>query len=339
MLRSILILSITVANLVFGIENSIIKELDAHYCLQEFRSKFSTSQYQEIEEALEAPLKLRIMSYNILSQEYDRMQKEENCWQLRKNRVLELITHASPDIFCCQELTPVQINDLMSTLGKEYAAYTPLPSDERCYHEILGIFYKKDRFELTHGEKNELGMIYFWEALNVYCFQYYLKTELLHKITGKSIVVFNTHPDFFMPDVRGALVESVLNDAEATAHNNPTIICGDFNTFPSSLPDFFKAPSTIGVDGPYILQKITKNRFRDSLDLVLIAHAGPMASYTCDIETLTPFTNPNIYGLILDHIFVNPDKVKVLFHAIEPAKVDGHFPSDHLPVIADVIIP
>jgi endonuclease/exonuclease/phosphatase family metal-dependent hydrolase len=42
--------------------------------------------------------------------------------------------------------------------------------------------------------------------------------------------------------------------------------------------------------------------------------------------------------VILDHIYV-AGAVEVLLHAVEPARVDGHFPSDHMPLIADLLFP
>ena len=40
-------------------------------------------------------------------------------------------------------------------------------------------------------------------------------------------------------------------------------------------------------------------------------------------------------GFVLDLILVN-DQVEVFTHGIDTAKVNGEFPSDHFPVIADI---
>ena len=44
---------------------------------------------------------------------------------------------------------------------------------------------------------------------------------------------------------------------------------------------------------------------------------------------------PKLTGFILDHIFVS-ERIDVFTHGIDTAKVNGEFPSDHFPVIADV---
>jgi endonuclease/exonuclease/phosphatase family metal-dependent hydrolase len=329
----------TLCTLGFGIENSIIAELDAKKYMNQYRDKFSDRQYREVEDAMEAPCKLRMMSYNVLSKYYDERQKEEYRWENRKSRIVELIVNDSPDILCCQELTTQQISDLIESLGHEYDVYAPLPSDESfADFELLGIFYKKHRFILKQGEKKELGKMYYWELFKHDCFQYYIKGLFLDKGSGKEFVVYNTHADFLKPNVRLQLVDFLLEDAEKEALSYPAIIAGDFNTLPNSLPDPYNSPLTPGIDGNYVLQTLTKKAFRNTLDLTLIAHFGPMSTFTYQVENPTPFSGLDAFGLILDHIFVTPGKIKVLFHAIEPATIDGYFSSDHVPVIADLSI-
>src|SRR5262249_35882123 len=149
-------------------------------------------------------------------------------------------------------------------------------------------------------------------------------------------VVYNTHADYFKPDVRLQLVDFLLQHAEESAVCYPTVIAGDFNTLPSHLP--IVHPLTSLFDGHYVLQTLTKNHFRNAYDLALIAHAGPLSSFTVTNEIPRPFAGIMDFGILLDHIFITPSTIKVLFHAIDPATVDHHFPSDHLPVIADIAI-
>ena len=304
------------------------------------KEKFSDKQYQELLSAINLPCRFRIMTYNILSKAYDESQRDENRWQNRKSRIIDLITHDAPDILCCQELTPGQIDDLMQALKHEYGLYAPLHHQKDLANaELLGIFYRKQRFELKQSVKKELGKMYYWEEYKNYCYQYFIKTHLLDKYSGKEFIVYNTHADYLKPDVRLKLVEFLLEDAEKDALHYPTLIAGDFNTISNTLPDPYKISLTPAFDSSYLLQTITKNNFRNALDMVLIAHGGPMSSFTSQIKNLLPFTGIDPFGLLIDHIFVTPKKIKVLFHAVEPATVNGHFPSDHAPVIADVSIP
>ncbi len=335
-MRRFLIITLALINTTFAIENSISNECIATEALYKYQTKFTDKQKEEIHETLQYPCKLRIMTYNVLSKDYDHMQLLENRWASRKERVIELIKHDAPDIICFQELTVDQIEDLSQDLKDMYDYFAPYPNQYRT--EMLGIFYNKGFLEVLSGEKKELGPMYYWETFQAMCFQYFIKVTFKDIITGKTFTIYNTHLDYLKPNVRQQLLDLVLNDAEKDAMTQPVIIAGDFNTLPSVLPDNFRLPVTPGLDGNYILYSLTKRGFRNSLDLALIAHAGPMCSFTYSTKNCMPFSEPDIAGLILDHIFVTPESIKVLFHAIDPATVGGHFPSDHLPVFADIAI-
>jgi hypothetical protein len=67
---------------------------------------------------------------------------------------------------------------------------------------------------------------------------------------------------------------------------------------------------------------------------------GPLASSIRDFlyRGNKPFDETESPGVILDHIYVSPT-VSVLINGIEPCLVDDRFPSDHMPVIADILLP
>lgn len=341
MLVKVLFLYLSSVCLAFGyeIENSIVQELNSNYYRSQHKDKFSDEHYNELVKALEASCQMRLMSYNVLSQFYDSLQKEQNTWAHRKDRVIALIDHISPDVFCCQELTPIQIDDFKNHWGDKYGTYAPLPSDDRCFTEMLGIFYNKEKFDLKYSEKREIGISHYSHELGSYCFQYYIKVHLVEKKSGKEFVLYNTHADYLKPEGRLELVKSLLESAEKDAESYPTILAGDFNTKPSMLPAFFEGYGLPAFDSNYLLQLLTKNGFRNTLDLPLIAHIGPFSTFTMPQQNLVPFTDVDYFGSTLDHIFVTPNTIKTIFHAIEPAQVNGHYPSDHVPVFVDLSIP
>ena len=127
--------------------------------------------------------------------------------------------------------------------------------------------------------------------------------------------------------------------AEATQLNHysnlpplgePVILLGDFNTFP-----FIQHERNMFFDGGYIEQTLAGKNLQDAKLKSIFGHFGPQCSITNSRRTLEPFIGPQLSGFILDHIFVN-DEVEVFTHGIDTAKVEGEFPSDHFPVVADL---
>jgi endonuclease/exonuclease/phosphatase family metal-dependent hydrolase len=108
------------------------------------------------------------------------------------------------------------------------------------------------------------------------------------------------------------------------------IVLGDFNVYP-----FILHKRNIFFDGDYIEQVLAGENLKDAKIKSAFGHFGPLCSITNSKETLEPFNGPQLVGFVLDHIFVN-DQVEVFTHGIDTAKVNGEFPSDHFPVIADI---
>ena len=92
------------------------------------------------------------------------------------------------------------------------------------------------------------------------------------------------------------------------------ILLGDFNCGDSSPP----------------VQAITDRcNLRDARDVSLTPHYGPTGSFT-------GFAGPQYTGPLLDHIFVQG--VRVQQHGILPDHFDGRLPSDHFPVLAEILL-
>ena len=63
----------------------------------------------------------------------------------------------------------------------------------------------------------------------------------------------------------------------------------------------------------------------------------PISTFTNNQTSVQPFQGTGTPDIILDHIYVS-EKVTVLTHAVEHGTVDGHFPSDHMPVLIDFLV-
>lgn len=313
------------------IENSIISQLD-QLCLKDFEDKIS--EYQKV--CIQRQLKksqdsIRIMTFNLLFDMECRQNdlEEQYLWKNRKKHVLEYLNFVRPDILCTQELFIDQIEDIRNGLGKEYSYYGKGREDGDKKGSIEAIFYKKNRFSLLEAKtyeifekKNIFGII------NVVTF-----CKFLDQNSKKSFGVFNTHLDYRCVDQRLKEVKKIKAILGKMPRNFPIVLAGDFNTFPMrydvALPFY---------DGTFLEKLLTSSSLKDAMRKALLGHLGPISTSTFCPILQKNFSKVGTPGVILDHIFVN-EQVDVIAHAIDPAKVDGMFPSDHLPVIADIFIP
>ncbi len=299
-----------------GVENSIIPIMENFECIENLPSaKFTKNQFSEISNALEKKdEKIRLVTYNMLFNLYDHDLDEENRWPNRLPRIVELINEMQPDIISTQELYPAQVEDIVSLIGNDFSFF-PGQKDED--GESYGIFYRTDRFELLSSQINyPLSMV-----------------QLKDLKTDKIIHVFNTHMPLSNIEKREANAHKIVQIIEPFAKRMAVIFTGDLNTFPGRL-DLTGLPF---YDGNYIHRILSKGSLKNSHELSLLGHFGPISTFTNNNPSIEPFQGTGTPGIILDYIYVSK-KVTVLTHAVEPGVVDGHFPSDHMPVLIDFLI-
>ena len=299
------------------VENSVTLLVDQYEKLEALPTdKYSTNQYLEIESALEhVDEKIRIVTYNVLFSKKDDQLAPENRWPARLPRIVELIEEMDPDILCVQEPLTKQVEDLLPQL-KAYAFYG-LPTG---FGEHNGIFYRKERFDLlrkkTWTNPGGLTMV-----------------QLKDRTTGKSIAIFNAHLNFFSADQREKEARFIADNIATFSEGMPFLFTGDLNTFPNRL-DLEKLPF---LDGDYVHRILIQKGMRDAQEVSVLGHLGPLSTFTNAPSSVAPFMGTGTPGVILDYIYVSR-KIGVLLHAVQPAQVDGHFPSDHMPVVVDFFI-
>lgn len=308
------------------VENSIIPLMDKFEQIENLpKHKITRNQFEEIYQALkQSQNKVRLVSYNMLFNIKDNTLDEVNRWPNRLPRIVELLTEMQPDIIGMQELHLDQVQDLSGQIGNIYSFYSKLTPDG----EINGIYYRKDRFELIEAN--------FWnfednpEALNQGLLT---MVKLRDRLTNKVFAVFNTHLGFFDVDQRERQALALAEHLEIYAQRSPVFLTGDMNTFPARL-DLEKLPF---YDGDYIHKIFTRGCLKDSKDTSLLGHAGPLSTFTNTPGCGAPFQGDGTPGVFLDRIYLSPG-TKVLMHAVQPCRVDGHYPSDHMPVLIDFIV-
>lgn len=299
-----------------GIENSIVPIMENFECVENLpAAKFSKNQFHEISNALERKQeKIRLVTYNMLFNLHEDRLDEENRWVNRLPRIVNLIEEIEPDIISTQELYPAQVQDIVSLLESDFSFFSGQRDEDG---ESYGIFYRTNRFELISSQMN-----------------YPLSSLKLKDMkTGKVICVFNTHMSFSNIEKRESSAHQIVDAIDRVAKDTPVILTGDLNTFPGRL-DLKDLPF---YDGDYIHRILSKGALKNSSELALLGHFGPISTFTNKEDNVKPFQGTGTPGIILDYIYVS-NKITVLTHAVEPSTVDGHFPSDHMPVLIDFLI-
>lgn len=313
------------------------------------KKKYSLDQIKEIQEALQRKdEKIRVVSYNVLFDIFDDSLEGEaqmHSWEQRHERVQKLIEHINPDVLCVQETCPNQLKKLQELFQDKLECFT----GDKQKGEINAIFYKKDRFTLQKDESSLFILPTDPRDQTVDHSPHMLPkalepgtsatmATLFDNITKTPFSVINTHLTFRRINSR-YLQAQFINDLAASLQKKglSVIFTGDLNTFPNhktntNLPFY---------DGNRV-EKVFEKTMKDTEQEALLGHFGAQATgvysfWTKDHKTASEDANQGP-RVVLDHAYVTPD-ITVLTHASDPALVGGLLPSDHLPLITDILLP
>lgn len=264
----------------------------------------------------------QVMTFNI---RYPNPGDGFNYWPNRKELAASMIRFHDADIIGVQEAFRAQLNDLSGLLeGYEWygvcrtdGATEPDPDGE-----FSAIIYRSDRFQLVFGNTfwlsenpQEVGKAG-WDAALPRIVTW---AKFRDKQTQKEFFFFNTHFDHRGEQARAESARLIREQIAQIAGNAPVILTGDFNTIPT--------------DDPYRLltDKTAEDHLQDALYLSKEPHHGPMSTWT------NSFQFPGVPDRRIDYIFVK-NGVQVLKHANLSDSWSGRLPSDHLPVLARVLV-
>lgn len=309
------------------IENAVFPLMNEFENIENLQPlKYSKKQFDEISEALKLKEeRIRVMSYNLLFDTKDAELNVIDRWPQRSSRVAQMIKLVKPDIICSQELQRNQLNDLMDSLKDEFSFYGEPIKDNDIERDIDGIFYLTNRFKLLSSRVHLIGTPNHNHTLT-HC-------HFLDLHTKKEFIIFNTHLPYSSPEERVLSAHFIVKQVQATTL--PVILAGDLNTISQRL-DYRGLPF---YDGDFVKHMLLKGGLFNSIECSLLGHLGPLSTFTNgpDSNNGIPFVGTGVPGIILDHVFVNKD-IKVLLHAIDSACIEGRFPSDHMPVIVDLLV-
>jgi endonuclease/exonuclease/phosphatase family metal-dependent hydrolase len=254
---------------------------------------------------------IRIATYNL---RYANVGDTGNLWSTRVPVVANLIDFHDFDIFGTQEALRHQL-DTLSALLPAYTWYGLGRDDGEAKGEHSAIYYKKDKYKLLSKgsfwlsetpEKPGPG----WDArLNRICSW----VQLAQVKGGKKFFVFNVHFDHQGVKARVESGKLMVQKIQAIAGSNPAILTGDFNGDHNS--EWYKTLAT---------NEVLKDTYMQVKKPYI--NNGSFNSFK------TPASSA-----IIDHIFTTK-QFSVTRWGILTDSYYGKFPSDHFPVVADVIL-
>lgn len=264
---------------------------------------------------LRAMMNLSVMTWNL---RYDNPTDGENAWPLRKDKVFDLIREENPDLIGMQEAKWNQVKDLKKNL-KEYKYIGVGRDDGKKGGEFSPIFYRKSQFKLLKSgtfwlapDPEQVGAKG-WDAALPRIVTW-AKFEIIG--TGKIFYHFNTHFDHQGQEARyqsALLLSGHFRKLPAKPH---IILTGDFNEEPNG-PVYL----TLTYNGDYSFMKDAR--------LSANSRLGPQS-------TFYGFEMGKSKGTLIDYIFLRRFR-KVFIYKVLDNNSNGFYPSDHLPVMVNIL--
>jgi len=262
----------------------------------------------------------RVMTFNI---RYNEPKDNENAWANRKTKVAGVIRFHHADLVGVQEALLEQLKDL-ETLLPDYAWCGVGRSDGKSGGEFSAILYRKSRFKLLEtstfwlSETPEKAGSLGWDANYPRVVTW---ARFQDKQTNRKFFHFNTHFDHRGENARLESSKLLLAEIEKIAKDSLFVVTGDFNAKEST--EIYKI--LVGMSG----NKTTKLKLKDARYASINEPFGPTSTFNA--------FGPLIPDNKIDYIFVK-EGMKVLEHGILADQWDGRWASDHLPVLAEVVV-
>jgi len=236
-----------------------------------------------------------------------------NAWTCRVGRVCGVIDKQGFDLMGLQEATAGQIDDLLT---KGWDVVGGGRDDGKRRGEASCIFFRIARFDLRDtgtfwlSETPEVPGSKSWDTA---CTRVCTWARLLDRKTGREFVHFNTHLDHMSAAAREHGMALILARIPLIAQGRPVILTGDMNATPGAPPI-----------------RLATSVLHDAAAISRTPHTGTLATFNAFKSNPAPTAQ-------IDYIFVS-DNVRVLTHATVNDSEEGLYPSDHFPVMADVVL-
>lgn len=255
----------------------------------------------------------KVITYNI---RYDNPKDEENRWDNRKDFLTDQIKFYEPDFLGTQEGLAHQVSFIDSTLS-QYKYIGVGRNDGNSEGEFCAIFFNSEKFNLIINSTFWLSETpdvpsKGWDAsLNRIC-----TYGLFENVnTKEKLWVFNTHFDHRGVQARSNSSKLIIKKIrELNKDNYQIVFMGDLNLEPESEAI------------RYLSSELTDTKTANSKVVF-----GPTGTYNG-----FKFNQP-VFRRI-DYIFVSKGNVEVVKYAVLSDSKECRYPSDHLPVYAEIVL-
>ena len=261
----------------------------------------------------------RVMTYNIRyagNEETDGV----NAWSKRKKLVASMISLHHADIVGLQEALLLQLNDLTELLPG-YSWVGVGRDDGKSKGEFSAILFRNDRFEVIRHSTFWLSDTpdipsMGWDAAFPRIVTW---AEIKDKETAQAFFFSNTHYDHIGETARINSSKLLKKRIGEICYDSPVIVTGDFNTKATS------EAYQVLIDQTYSKFTLYDAQLKSETE-----HHGSNVTYNGFGTSIEP-------GNKIDFIFVSKDLL-VFQHGVIDEVIDGRYPSDHMPVVAEVKI-
>ncbi len=259
------------------------------------------------------PPALTVMSYNI---RYATDRDGDNSWANRRDWLADQVRFYAPTVFGIQEGLYEQVRFLDSSLV-DYAYLGVGRDDGAEGGEFSAVYYDTTRLELLRAgtfwlsptpDRPSVG----WDAALERVCSY---GRFRDRVTNRPLWVFNTHFDHVGAEARAASVRLILERIKAlNTAEDPVVLTGDLNLEPTTEPIL------------WLSERLADTRHA-AAELVF----GPEGTFNGFQFDRAPTRR-------IDYVFVSPG-VRVSRYAVLSDSKELRYPSDHLPVWAEIYLP
>ncbi len=248
-----------------------------------------------------------------------------NAWEHRRDMVNAIVQHG--DFWGLQEALPEQVK-FLAAANPAYELLVRTREADPAQGEACPIFYRSAKWSIDPTEQGtfwlsltpEVAGSKSWDSSlpRICTFARFTERAALDASanSARSVYIFNTHFDHQGATARLEAAKIILERIAARAHDDPVLLLGDFNSDPTSEPIALASRSTAPrlIDAwraihPTAPEQGTFNGWSDSC-----------GSRRIDFIFATPALTP-------------------LTCAIDLARPNGRWPSDHVPVRASFAFP